>query len=1150
MKTIYTAILLLSFHAMRCQSNAVPNFTTSSPEVYAFEKNISIPVSYHTGLPSIQVPIYTINSGNINMPIALSYHAQGIRVEEVATRYGLGWNLQGGGAVTREVRDRPDEIYYFSNPYKFVGMTENPQRLAAFHQDYVYDVNELLDINPDIFSFSVAGYSGKFFFDQATRKIILQSFDDLTVTELDTGNTSGIIEGFLITDTKGTKYYFGRSADGLTNEREASESISTSFYQFFGEDSGTPNYTPPGMYTGSVSGGDYTAKWSLVEIADVLGNRAVFSYGSERLHYTKRIYDGYLNPRMLGPGTGKKRRVSMKGIATNTTRFLREISFPQGKIEFLPCAAPRQDIENNPATSPLSAYATERINVTDRSGALISSHKLEYEYVESTDVSNVLFIYPSAPEKRLFLKRVRQSALDDSGEKWLPPHEFTYNDMKLPSRFSNSIDWWGFYNGRQNGNTYDPFSMQPTMDFLVSYHLNGGREVGPEFSQAGLLKKITYPAGGSSEYEYEQNSVAMPRFMIETVNFFRNPTLPKAFNFVDNSTTDNTLGQVYISENFDIRAPQLSSSQNAQVYVHGHNFSSPGLAGGTPHPNPQFGTELPIQSDTDRPFSLSLVCNYSLDPWSECGNPIALNFPGFNFLANIKSGNYHLRAQRIKNRTGPFPEFAVGMAWLEESVQPGHEMFVGGSRIRRIVLDDGQGNSMAKRYEYKRLGSNTSSGMLFGFPFYFEQIDGPTGAITFGPPLHTFTNGPTSHAGYSAVTEYIESASGNQKIEYEFTASQNEGRFHKRPFPIQADNGWLRGRPKRTAYYKLKNGTYSKTKEVITAYNYPPFLGLGHTDPAYPPDTFEMEQGYLPKSHVNSMKQYFLSLPKPLEGGGDTNFQIGYQGNYYKFEVTYIAGGIFNTKFTEETDYLDSGAVTKRTDFFYESPYHTQLTRKQETTSDNGSVLETRYHYAPDTGEAGLAAQNRVSEPIMTESFRNSELLASSRTLFKDWDPGTGKMILPDIVQSSKGSGVLETRVRYNAVDPSNGKPLEVQQEDGMKTCYVWGYGKSLPVARIENIAYAAIPANLVDAVQAASDASPYSEQAMLQALDALRAHPSLSGAMASTFTHRPLVGMVSATDPKGDRTTYEYDAFNRLKAVRDSSGKLLTENEYHYKNQ
>jgi YD repeat-containing protein len=46
------------------------------------------------------------------------------------------------------------------------------------------------------------------------------------------------------------------------------------------------------------------------------------------------------------------------------------------------------------------------------------------------------------------------------------------------------------------------------------------------------------------------------------------------------------------------------------------------------------------------------------------------------------------------------------------------------------------------------------------------------------------------------------------------------------------------------------------------------------------------------------------------------------------------------------------------------------------------------------------------------------------------------------------------------------------------------------------------------------------------------------------------LIGVTSSTDPRGQTVYYEYDAFNRLEKVKDQDGRILTKNEYHYKNQ
>ena len=48
-------------------------------------------------------------------------------------------------------------------------------------------------------------------------------------------------------------------------------------------------------------------------------------------------------------------------------------------------------------------------------------------------------------------------------------------------------------------------------------------------------------------------------------------------------------------------------------------------------------------------------------------------------------------------------------------------------------------------------------------------------------------------------------------------------------------------------------------------------------------------------------------------------------------------------------------------------------------------------------------------------------------------------------------------------------------------------------------------------------------------------------------FFSKPLE---ETTFKKGDKITYIYDDFNRLKEVRDKNNNILSENEYHYRTQ
>jgi YD repeat-containing protein len=56
-----------------------------------------------------------------------------------------------------------------------------------------------------------------------------------------------------------------------------------------------------------------------------------------------------------------------------------------------------------------------------------------------------------------------------------------------------------------------------------------------------------------------------------------------------------------------------------------------------------------------------------------------------------------------------------------------------------------------------------------------------------------------------------------------------------------------------------------------------------------------------------------------------------------------------------------------------------------------------------------------------------------------------------------------------------------------------------------------------------------------------------MKDAMITSYTHEPLVGMTSQTDPTGWVTYYIYDSFGRLQYIRNQEGYYIDKYEYHY---
>src|SRR5450432_1900480 len=152
LKSFFKFVLFLSIifpSLLKGQSNPYGDVSIASPTAASLGKYADIPVSYHTGIPQINIPLYTIKAGPISLPIGLSYHASGLKVIENASWVGAGWSLDAGGVVTRTVMGQPDEKntglgqidifgYYTDsgyNKYLYQGNLEDWQGFAQNRKD-------------------------------------------------------------------------------------------------------------------------------------------------------------------------------------------------------------------------------------------------------------------------------------------------------------------------------------------------------------------------------------------------------------------------------------------------------------------------------------------------------------------------------------------------------------------------------------------------------------------------------------------------------------------------------------------------------------------------------------------------------------------------------------------------------------------------------------------------------------------------------------------------------------------------------------------------------------------------------------------------------------------------------------------------------
>jgi|GEM_PF-1658921 len=493
-------------------------FYQPSPNSVALGRFVDVPVNLYAGIPDIRIPIGEFKTRNASIPIDLRYHASGVRVEDVSSWVGANWSLNAGGTITRVVRGLPDE-----SPYGFCGSatrggaevadyytaTNNGNPIVTFKgnpvNEYYEKVSkEELDAEQDIFYFNVNGSSGTFYLNKDGYAVLIPSSNIRIIPAIGPRGT-GTWE---IQTHDGVRYLFP----------------DTSYYTETSEVSADPSDRPP--YS-------FVSTWHLSQIVQLNTVETIhFSYATDaeivnetfsQTHYHYDYTDSYEEYDYVEYRTYNEPHEGMWHEKLEAVRHTVKILNPKrltkiecgswqytDKIEFIPESTARKDLPGN--------YALKSVVFTDTyTGRVYKTVHLGYRYY--TAVNDSYNAFPAYPENhRLFLTRVHTQ----NGEEATSPYLLEYdNSVLLPNRFYNfEQDYWGYYSKNmgyatirdQSGTIISTtqFNNIPQLDGLTGMDRKGN----PAYMGALALKKIVYPRGASTSFEFEAHTAGNYDFPI------------------------------------------------------------------------------------------------------------------------------------------------------------------------------------------------------------------------------------------------------------------------------------------------------------------------------------------------------------------------------------------------------------------------------------------------------------------------------------------------------------------------------------------------------------------------------------------------------------------------------------------------------------
>ena len=461
-----------------------PVIVPPSPQAQQYMRYGEIPVNLSTGMINIDIPIYKLEANGLNIPISISYHASGNKVDDIASCIGLGWVLNAGGIITQTVNSGiPDdnasfkfasqiaaESFYKADMNQYLNLKRTNLLWSELQsKGYSTDTGSPMKTVSDRFFYQFNGNTGVFRTNLSNGKLETMPYAPIKINPVK--GSDGVWTKIEIIDTEGRVWTFKRYKPVQGVYEHDSQQFYYS-YEYYPEKITFPDIEDEVTFT-------YTTGETYLQTKN-----SQSSYFGQTPEYSF-TFDGGPHGSMqwiteLDLDTSENLNTLSQTYVINPV-LISGISWRGVNVNFT-YSKDRKDLMKNRLTG---------ISVTCNNRSICSA-----------TFSNSTYLGSGLDNYRMLLTDVKVN------------HElynFKYNMMALPdyAQFKCNQDFWGYYNGAEN-ERWIPFEWSWVGNPLLNrigetVYIPNLREANSSYSQAGILTEITYPTKGKTVFTYEQN---------------------------------------------------------------------------------------------------------------------------------------------------------------------------------------------------------------------------------------------------------------------------------------------------------------------------------------------------------------------------------------------------------------------------------------------------------------------------------------------------------------------------------------------------------------------------------------------------------------------------------------------------------------------